>query len=170
VRRSPRGRPATSRTGADTSICTAEDNSGQRHTDVAVVEVGRGVTRGPVDVIRNNDAIGTRQAVDHLVDLGHQTIAYIDGGPNPGADQRRDGYRVAVPGDLSVVGYDDSRFGRLPGIDLTSVRQDIPQDGPAGRQGRSRATGQTEPQARDTALPPKLVVRGTTAPPGIARQ
>ena len=33
---------------------------------------------------------------------------------------------VRVPDDLSVVGYDDSRFAALPGIDLTSVRQDIP--------------------------------------------
>jgi DNA-binding LacI/PurR family transcriptional regulator len=30
---------------------------------------------------------------------------------------------VRVPEDLSVVGYDDSRFARLPGIDLTSVRR-----------------------------------------------
>ena len=59
--------------------------------EVAVVEVGRGVTRGSVDVIRNDDAIGTRQAVDHLVGLGHRAIAYIDGGDNPGAEDRRRG-------------------------------------------------------------------------------
>jgi DNA-binding LacI/PurR family transcriptional regulator len=64
--------------------------------EVAVVEVGRGVTRGSVDVIRNDDAIGTRQAVDHLVELGHRAIAYIDGGDNPGAEDRRAGYRAAM--------------------------------------------------------------------------
>jgi DNA-binding LacI/PurR family transcriptional regulator len=63
---------------------------------VAVVEAGRGVTLGRVDVIRNDDAIGTRQAVDHLVQLGHHAIAYVDGGLNPGADDRRDGYRAAM--------------------------------------------------------------------------
>ena len=64
--------------------------------EVAVVEVGRGVTRGPVDVIRNDDAIGTHQAVDHLVALGHRAIAYVDGGANPGAQDRRAGYRAAM--------------------------------------------------------------------------
>ena len=53
--------------------------------EVAVVEVGRDVSHGLIDVIRNDDAIGTRQAVDHLVSLGHQAIAFIDGGENPGA-------------------------------------------------------------------------------------
>src|SRR5689334_14570276 len=82
--------------------------------EVAVVEVGRGVTRGSVDVIRNDDAIGTRQAVDHLVDLGHRAIAYIDGGDNPGADDRRTGYRTAMTdhgltAQIQVVsgGYDE---------------------------------------------------------------
>jgi DNA-binding LacI/PurR family transcriptional regulator len=196
--------------------------------EVAVVEVGRGVTRGPVDVIRNDDAIGVRQAVGHLVALGHRAIAYVDGGPNPGADQRRDGYRtamtdhgleteirvvpggytedegadaaeillsespptaviacndpcaigildavlragVAVPGDLSVVGYDDSRFGRLPGIDLTSVRQDIPKMARLAVRAVVERLDKPNRKPRDTALPPKLVVRGTTALPGIAQ-
>ncbi len=186
-------------------------------TEVAVVEVGRGVTRGPVDVIRNDDAIGTRQAVDHLVALGHTANAYIDGGANPGADDRRDGYRAAmtdhglaahsrvvaggytedagadaaealladgrptaviaandlcavgvldtvlragvrVPGDLSVIGYDDARFGRLPGIDLTSVRQDIP------RMARLAIKTVVERLERPSRKPRDIAL-GTTAPP-----
>jgi DNA-binding LacI/PurR family transcriptional regulator len=188
------------------------------------VEVGRGVTRGPVDVIRNDDAVGTRQAVDHLVGLGHRAIAYIDGGANPGADDRRDGYRaamadhglteevrvvpggytedegaaaartllagplptaviaandpcaigvldtviragVAVPRQLSVVGYDDSRFSRLPGIDLTSVRQDIPRMARLAVKAVVDRLDRPGRKPRDVALRPRLVVRATTAPP-----
>ncbi len=192
--------------------------------EVAVVEVGRGVTRGPVDVIRNDDAIGTREAVDHLVGLGHRAIAYVDGGANPGAEDRRAGYRVAmtnhglaahvhvvpggytedegadaakkllagplptaviaandlsaigvldtvvragvdVPRDLSVVGYDDSRFGRLPGIDLTSVRQDVPRMAKLAVKAVVERLDRPARKPKDLALRPRLVVRGTTAPP-----
>jgi DNA-binding LacI/PurR family transcriptional regulator len=192
--------------------------------EVAVVEVGRGVTRGPVDVIRNNDAVGTRQAVDHLVALGHRAIAYVDGGANPGAEDRTAGYRAAmtdhglakdvrvipggytedegagaaeklladplptaviaandpcavgildtvlragvdVPRDLSVVGYDDSRFGRLPGIDLTSVRQDIPKMARLAVKAVVNRLDRPTRKPKDVALSPKLVVRGTTRAP-----
>ena len=192
--------------------------------EVAVVEVGRGVTRGPVDVIRNDDAVGTRAAVEHLVGLGHRHIAYVDGGDNPGAGDRSTGYRAAmhdhgldeyariiaggyneddgaaaarelltgdrptaviaandpcaigildavlragvrVPHDLSVIGYDDSRFGRLPGIDLTSVRQDIPR---MARQAVKSVVDRLDKpgrKPRDLAIKPTLTIRGTTAPP-----
>ena len=191
--------------------------------EVAVVEVGRGVMKGPVDVIRNDDAVGTRQAVEHLVALGHKAIAYIDGGDNPGAQDRRDGYRAAmaehglgdqirvvpggytedagvaaakvllvdrptaviaandpcavgaldtalraglrVPADLSVIGYDDARFGLLPGIDLTSVRQDIPKMARLAVKAVVERLERPTRKPRDVALAPKLVVRGTTAPP-----
>lgn len=60
--------------------------------EVALVQVGRGVTRRPLDVVRNDDALGTRQAVEHLVGLGHRAIAHAEGGPNPGAGDRAAGY------------------------------------------------------------------------------
>lgn len=192
--------------------------------EVPVVEVGRSVTGGPVDVVRNDDALGVRQAVGHLVALGHRSIAFVGGGANPGADDRESGYRTAmeqqgltaqlrvvpggytedegaaaaqalladdlptavitsndlsaiglldkmlrsgvtVPDDLSVVGYDDSRFARLPGIDLTSVRQDIPQMAELATQAVVERLDHPPRAPRDVALPPQLVVRGTTSPP-----
>jgi DNA-binding LacI/PurR family transcriptional regulator len=192
--------------------------------EVALVEIGRSVTRGPVDVVRNDDALGIRQAVDHLTSLGHRSIAFIDGGANPGAADRQAGYRAAmaghgltsgirvvpggytedegataaqqlladglptaviasndlsaiglldsmlragvrVPENLSVVGYDDSRFARLPGIDLTSVRQDIPQMARLAVQSVVERLDLPPREPRNVALPPQLVIRDTTAPP-----
>jgi DNA-binding LacI/PurR family transcriptional regulator len=71
---------------------------------------------------------------------------------------------VAVPEDLSVIGYDDARFGRLPGIDLTSVRQDIPRMARLMVKAVVERLERAARKPRDTALRPKLAVRGTTAP------
>ncbi len=186
--------------------------------------MGRDVTGGAVDVIRNDDAVGTRQAVDHLVDLGHREIAFVYGGDNPGADLRRDGYRAAmadhglatrmrvvpggyteeegseagrrlvdgglptaviaandpcaiglldvvlragvrIPADLSAIGYDDSRFGMIPGIDLTSVRQNIPRTARLAVKTVVARLDRPTRKPRSLVTRPKLVVRGSTAPP-----
>ena len=48
------------------------------------------------DVVRSDDAKGVRQAVDHLVELGHSAISHVDAGSRPGAVERRRGYRTAM--------------------------------------------------------------------------
>lgn len=73
---------------------------------------------------------------------------------------------VRVPGDLSVVGYDDSRFGRLPGIDLTSFRQNNPRTARLAVTTVVDRLDRPTRKPRDVVTRPKLVVRGTTAPPG----
>ena len=184
---------------------------------VPLVEVGRAVTHAESDIVRNDDASGARQAVDHLVGLGHRRVAFIDGGANPRAEDRRRGYceamafhrlgaeirvvaggcteedgsaaaralldkalptaviasndlaaiglldtmiraGVRVPADLSVVGYDDSRFARLPGIDLTSVRQDIPRMDELAVEGLAERLDVAPHPRREISLPPLLVV------------
>jgi DNA-binding LacI/PurR family transcriptional regulator len=72
---------------------------------------------------------------------------------------------VDVPRDVSVVGYDDSHISHLTYVDLTTIRQD------ADRMAE-HAVQQVVSRLDNTALPPneivldpKLVVRGTTAPP-----
>jgi DNA-binding LacI/PurR family transcriptional regulator len=61
-----------------------------------VVAVGRQVREPSVDVVRNSDDEGMRQAVEHLVSLGHQDIRHVDGGRNPKSAERRRGYRAAM--------------------------------------------------------------------------
>ena len=187
-----------------------------------VVVVARAVRCAAVDVVRTADDEGLRQAVDHLVTLGHRRIAHIDGGRAPGAAERRRGYRqemhrrgldsqtrvvpgglseedgaaaarallhgplptavtvfndrcatgvldvlrragLSVPGDISVIGYDDSRLARLSHVSLTTVAQDTERlTTLAVTRAVERLNGGTTAQ-RELVIPPRLVIRTTTA-------
>jgi DNA-binding LacI/PurR family transcriptional regulator len=72
---------------------------------------------------------------------------------------------LAVPGDVSVTGYDDSRVAQLSFLDLTSVRQDPAQIGELAIDcAHSRISGERAgPIERIT--PARLIVRGSTAAP-----
>lgn len=72
---------------------------------------------------------------------------------------------VDVPGDVSVVGYDDSHLSHLMPIGLTTVRQDaLLMAEQAVRFAVERlANGELTP--REAVPDPKLVVRGTSGPP-----
>jgi len=71
----------------------------------------------------------------------------------------------SVPGEVSVAGYDDSRLARLSSVDLTSVAQDVGQLSTlAVRRALDRLDGVAVEQ-RELVVPPRLVVRSTTAPP-----
>jgi DNA-binding LacI/PurR family transcriptional regulator len=61
-----------------------------------VISVGRRITGAQLDVVRTADDIGVGRAVDHLVGLGHRSIAYVDGGKGVIATDRRRGYRSAM--------------------------------------------------------------------------
>jgi DNA-binding LacI/PurR family transcriptional regulator len=73
-----------------------------------------------------------------------------------------------VPGDISVVGYDDSRLARLSHIDLTTVAQDAQQ---ITTLAVARAVARLDGEAvghRELVIRPTLVVRSTTAVPPTA--
>jgi DNA-binding LacI/PurR family transcriptional regulator len=188
-----------------------------------VVVVARAARHRALDVVRTADHEGLRQAVDHLVGLGHRRIVHIDGARAPGASDRRRGYRDAmrhhgldaeirilpgglaeddgaaaaralldldprpsavtvfndrcalgvldvlqragltVPGEISVVGYDDSHLARMSHVNLTTVAQDTEQITTlAVRRAIDRLDG-TPVTERELVIPPHLVVRATTA-------
>lgn len=71
---------------------------------------------------------------------------------------------LAVPGDLSVVGFDDSAVASLDTVALTTVGQNA---GVLAARAFEQATRRAEQEAgaQDVVIAPELVVRRTTAPP-----
>jgi DNA-binding LacI/PurR family transcriptional regulator len=73
---------------------------------------------------------------------------------------------VAVPGELSVVGYDDTVFARLARLSLTTVDSHIAEVGQAaGEALAARLAGADQGAATTRLITPTLVVRGSTGPP-----
>jgi DNA-binding LacI/PurR family transcriptional regulator len=69
---------------------------------------------------------------------------------------------IDVPGDISIIGFDDSVLARGPGIDLTSVQQ-IPHE--MARLAVERIIARTTGDGasdRELVLDPELIVRSTT--------
>jgi DNA-binding LacI/PurR family transcriptional regulator len=84
----------------DGAILVSPDLSGAdlvRMAEVAPVVVMGRLLRGPgIDHINTNDGLGAGLAVAHLVELGHRSIAHIDGGHGASARPRRAGYERAM--------------------------------------------------------------------------
>jgi DNA-binding LacI/PurR family transcriptional regulator len=74
---------------------------------------------------------------------------------------------VAVPGEVSLVGYDDSPQSRWAHLELTTVSQEARQQADRAVAALvERVAGRSEP--REVVLAPRLVVRATTGPPPAA--
>jgi len=191
-----------------------------------VISVGRRIADAALDVVRTADDVGVGQIVDHLVDLGHREIVYVDGGKGVIATDRRRGYRTAmrrhglgelirvltgdqteaagehaarhlldgprlpsavvafndqsaigvltaltrggvtVPGQVSVVGYDDDTLSRLSCFNLTTVSQSAREQARHAVTAAVERLDQDRTDPREVVLTPHLVLRGTTAEPG----
>jgi DNA-binding LacI/PurR family transcriptional regulator len=76
---------------------------------------------------------------------------------------------VDVPGELSLIGFDDSHLSDNPRINLTTVHQDADM---LARNAVRLAVAMLEGEAgdeHDVVLEPTLVIRGTTAAPASRR-
>ncbi len=177
------------------------------------------------DSIADDDALGARLVVDHLVELGHSKIGYIHSRTGAGAKSRKHGYLRAmkshglgreiqladgdfteeggaagmrqilegsemptavfapndfaafgaldvidgagleVPGDLSIVGYDDNQFAGHRRFALTTVRQPAALMGAQAVQLLLERIEGNRVKSKHVLLPPDLIVRETTGPP-----
>lgn len=192
--------------------------------EVPLVLVGRTVRGADADTVVIDDRHGTELVLDHLVGLGHERIAHVDGGRAPGGPQRRSAYLagmrarrlavharvldgdfteaagaeaarellaggelptavfgandlvaagllggfdragVDVPGDISIVGYDNISIAHLAHVSLTTVHQPRTE---MGRLAFELLLDRRESRRANVMrlIEPTLVVRETTAPP-----
>ncbi len=72
---------------------------------------------------------------------------------------------VDVPGQVSLMGYDDNRLSENPRIDLTTIHQDAHEIARRAVELAVHMLVEGPSQASDVVLEPTLVVRGTTGPP-----
>jgi DNA-binding LacI/PurR family transcriptional regulator len=70
-----------------------------------------------------------------------------------------------VPGDISVVGYDNTALAELRHVALTTVHQPRFEIGAMAMQAILRRIDNPQSRVRRELLEPKLIVRRTTAPP-----
>lgn len=192
--------------------------------ELPVVVAGRRGVPG-VTCVATDESAGVALAIDHLADLGHERIAFVDGPRWRIATTRRAAYRaamrrrglgehidirpggadeaaglaagerllaaegplptailgfndrcaigvrvalarggVAVPDEVSVVGYDDSPLARLATVDLTSVNQNLEAMATASMESLQALIGGTAP-GDELLVAPSLSIRTTSAAP-----
>jgi DNA-binding LacI/PurR family transcriptional regulator len=162
---------------------------GLGHADIAYVDGGPGETaagrrRGYQQAMRRHGLHDRVRVIpgDHSEEAGIQAgirIAAALTGPTPrptavvtfndrvavGLLDALSRAGVAVPGEISVVGYDNSPLSRLAHVDLTTVSQN------SHRLTEHAVTAVVErlehgrTDHREVVLPPELIVRTTTGPP-----
>jgi len=73
---------------------------------------------------------------------------------------------VRVPGDLSVVGFDDIRFSQYVRPRLTTIRSPVERLAQVGVELLFERLAARDTAARTEVLPVELIVRESAAPPG----
>jgi DNA-binding LacI/PurR family transcriptional regulator len=187
------------------------------------IVVTRRIRQAGLDLVRTADYEVVSTALNHLLALGHQDVAHVDGARIAGAADRRRSYRVlmrrhglpastrvitggfteaagkaaagellssgqlptaiiafndrcavglmfefrraglAVPGDISIVGYDDASMAALPFIDLTTVGQDTQAIARRAVDCAVARLDRNGPAGNDILISPYLAQRSTTS-------
>jgi DNA-binding LacI/PurR family transcriptional regulator len=176
------------------SVCT-DDAAGAReavahlaelgHTRIAHIHAGsaagsprrrRGyekemIKRGLVDRIRvfrgDFTESGGAKAMIEILNSGDMPTAVF--APNDaaalGAMEVIDDAGLDIPGDISLIGYDDLTLSGLPRISLTTVGQPRTDLGREAAQLVLERLDEGREDARHVVIPPSLVIRSTTGPP-----
>jgi DNA-binding LacI/PurR family transcriptional regulator len=113
------------------------------------------------------EASGTR-AVDELLRRDQRPTALFCANDlvAVAAIDRLDGAGLAVPGDISVVGYDNTSVAALGRIGLTTIDQPSREMGRAAvRRAMQRLDGGGSQAPMSHVLEPELMVRSTSGPP-----
>lgn len=176
-----------------------------------------------VTEIAIDDETGVRQAMEHLLTLGHKRIAHLGGGSEPSARQRTKTYSkvmeenglepmmlkgtheaesgrrgvdmlfalekpptaifasndyialgvldrlkgmgLSVPGDVSVVGFDDIPAASSEMFSLTSIRQDCDAQALVAVRSLQELINQTGRATQRKSMPVELIVRRSTGAP-----
>jgi DNA-binding LacI/PurR family transcriptional regulator len=74
-------------------------------------------------------------------------------------------YGLSIPGDLSVIGFDDAPMTQYIRPGLTTIQQAIPETGRALMTILEALLNKTEPEAAHILIPPRLIVRGSCSSP-----
>jgi LacI family transcriptional regulator len=108
-----------------------------------------------------------REAAERLLDLPEPPTAIFAFNDNIaiGAVQAARGRRFDVPGDLSIVGFDDIQLAGHVQPPLTTLRQDKARLGVEAGRALTRLIAADPVVPEAMTLPVELVVRGSTAPP-----
>ncbi len=110
---------------------------------------------------------GGAQAMTEILESGDVPTAIF--APNDfaalGAMEVIDAGGFDIPGDISLIGYDDLTLSRLPRIALTTIGQPRVDLGREAVHLVLERLDENRDSARHVVVPPSLVVRSTTGPP-----
>ncbi|MDO0934973.1 LacI family DNA-binding transcriptional regulator [Streptomyces sp. DG2A-72] len=171
------------RTADDDGVGQIVDHlAGLGHRSIAYVDGGKGVIatdrrRGYRTAMRrhgldahirilhgdNTEAAGER-AARHLLDSGDLPTAVVAFNDQCaiGVLTALSRAGVAVPGEVSVAGYDDDTLSRLSCFNLTTVSQNAREQARHAVAAAVERLDQDRTEPREVVLPPRLVVRGST--------